>query len=275
MSSSAAPPAAGSAVAESEIRIPLRGGFLKGTVAVPPGATGLVLFVHGTGSIRLSARNVFTARILQRAGIGTLLFDPLTAAEESIDMRNGHYRFDVGLLAARLALATNWVCERHGTSGLPVGYLGTSTGSAAALVAATSPRDAVQAIVSRGGRPDLACGTLRRITAPTLFIVGGFDTEFVALNRKAQAELRCRKSLRIIPGASHLFEEAGKLERAANLAREWFLRHLHPVAASAHSGKRAGSYDAIEASNGDIRRTGEPRPVAALTVRDQRTASPR
>jgi len=234
MSSSASPPVAGSAVAESEIRIPMRGGFLNGTIAVPPDATGLVLFVHGTGSIRMSARNVFTARVLQRAGIGTLLFDPLTVAEESIDMRTGHYRFDVGLLAARLALATNWVRDRQGTSGLPVGYLGTSTGSAAALVAATSPRDEVRAIVSGGGRPDLACGTLRRITAPTLFIVGGFDTEFVALNRKAQAELRCRKSLKIIPGTSNLFEEPGKLERTANLAREWFLRHLHSVTATAH-----------------------------------------
>ncbi len=212
------------------MRIPLRGAFLNGTLDLPAGATGLVLFAHGSGSSRLSPRNAFVARTIQRAGIGTLLFDLLTASEETIDMRTRHFHFDIRLLAARLVLATKWARSRHEIRGLPVGYFGGSTGSAVALIAAASLRDQVQAVVSRGGRPDLAWDALPGVAAPTLLIVGGFDTEVIELNRKACDQLRSRKSLKIVPGASHLFEEPGALERAADLGRAWFLKHLQSVA---------------------------------------------
>ncbi len=215
---------------ESELRIPLRDAFLSGTLDVPIGASGLVIFAHGSGSSRLSPRNVFVARAIQGAGIATLLFDLLTAAEEVIDIRTRQDRFDIPLLAKRLVIATSWTRDLRGTRGLPVGYFGASTGSAAALIAAATLREQVQAVVSRGGRPDLAWDALREVMAPTLLIVGGFDSEVIGLNRKAYDELRCRKSLEIVPGASHLFEEPGALERAAALAREWFAKHLQAVA---------------------------------------------
>jgi putative phosphoribosyl transferase len=226
------------AVSENEIRIPLNGTCLKGTLNVHPGAAGLVLFAHGSGSGRSSPRNVYVARELVRAGVGALLFDLLTEEEETEDIHTGNYRFDIPLLAARLVLATEWAQRARNTRSLPIGYFGASTGSAAALIAAARLRDQVQAVVSRGGRPDLALQDLYGVAAPTLLLVGGRDAEVIALNRKAYGELRCTKSLEIIPGASHLFEESGALEQVADLASGWFLEHLHQHAA-AFSGGRA------------------------------------
>jgi dienelactone hydrolase len=221
-----------SAAVETAVRIPLRRDCLNGLLAVPAGATGLVIFVHGSGSSRLSPRNAFVARELQRAGMATLLFDLLTAPEEAADQRMGEHRLDIELLSKRVQLATNWARERRDTRELPLGYFGSNTGGAAALITAARLRERVHAVVTRGGRTDLAWEALPDIVAPTMLIVGGLDAEIVESNRRAGARLQCRRSLEIVPAASHLFEEPGALQRAAALAREWFSKNLQPVPVS-------------------------------------------
>jgi dienelactone hydrolase len=207
---------------------------LEGSLGVPHGARGLVLFAHGSGSGRHSPRNRFVAQSLRQAGLGTLLFDLLTAEEERIDERTAHLRFDIGLLAGRVVGATDWLAREPRTRDLAVGYFGASTGAAAALVAATERPDRAAAVVSRGGRPDLAGPALPRVLAPTLLIVGGHDRQVIVLNEQALAQLRVpEKELAIVPGATHLFQEPGTLEAVARLAAGWFTRHLgHPDAIS-------------------------------------------
>jgi dienelactone hydrolase len=210
----------------NEITIPLSDVELAGELQLPPGATGLVLFAHGSGSSRHSPRNQFVARRLHSAGMGTLLFDLLTAAEEQAEARSGALRFNIPLLAARLVGATRWAMEHSAARDLRFGYFGASTGAAAALIAAADLPEVIGAVVSRGGRPDLAGAALERVRAPTLLIVGGSDTAVIALNEKARDQLRCEKAMRIVPGASHLFEEPGALEAVAGLAAAWFADHL-------------------------------------------------
>jgi dienelactone hydrolase len=185
-----------------------------------------VVFAHGSGSGRFSPRNRAVADVLVRAGLATLLMDLLTAAEEAVDMRTAHLRFDVGLLGDRVVATIDWLAGDEATRDLTVGCFGASTGAAAALIAAASRPERVGAVVSRGGRPDLAGDALRRVTAPTLLIVGGNDPEVLELNRMALAALPGEARLEIVPGATHLFEEPGALERVALLARDWFLAHL-------------------------------------------------
>lgn len=198
---------------------------LGGRLELPNGALGVVVFAHGSGSSRHSPRNRFVARRLQRLRMGTLLFDLLTEREEAAERLTGHLRFDVGLLAERLVGASAWLSRRPDVQGLPLGFFGASTGAAAALLAAAhTPR--VSAVVSRGGRPDLAGAALEQVTVPTLFIVGGLDQQVLELNRVAFERLRGVKAMRVIEGASHLFEEPGKLDEAADLAAEWFKRHF-------------------------------------------------
>jgi putative phosphoribosyl transferase len=204
---------------------------LEGNLSLPERARGIVLFAHGSGSSRHSPRNRYVARVLNEAKLATLLVDLLTPDEEAVDLRTAHLRFDIGLLAGRLVGVTDWLTQYPDTRELRIGYFGASTGAAAALVAAAQHPDAVGAIVSRGGRPDLAGPALARVRAPTLLIVGGNDFEVVELNRRALAPLRCEKRLEIVPGATHLFEEPGALEEVARLAREWFERHLMPTEA--------------------------------------------
>jgi dienelactone hydrolase len=215
-------------VAERAVSVPVGadGVALDGTLAVPAGARGVVLFAHGSGSSRHSPRNRYVAGALQAAGLATLLLDLLTAGEEDVDARTGHLRFDIDLLAQRLAGATGWLAGQPDTAGLAVGYFGASTGAGAALVAAAAQPDAVRAIVSRGGRPDLAGPALARVRAPTLLIVGGNDVPVIELNRAALDALEVEKRLEIVPGATHLFEEPGTLEQVAALARNWFARYL-------------------------------------------------
>lgn len=201
---------------------------LHGDLALPDGAVGVVLFAHGSGSGRFSPRNRFVARGLQEATLATLLIDLLTKDEERIDMDTRHLRFDVDLLARRLSGAITWLGARQDTMSLPVGLFGASTGAGAALVtAAQRPRD-VHAVVSRGGRPDLAGTALAHVHAPTLLIVGGLDQPVIEHNERAQAELAAHSRLDLVPGAGHLFEEPGALEEVVRLARAWFLSHLAP-----------------------------------------------
>ncbi|HEU4343228.1 MAG TPA: dienelactone hydrolase family protein [Candidatus Binatia bacterium] len=199
---------------------------LEGNLSLPKGASGIVLFAHGSGSSRHSPRNRHVARLLNEAKLATLLIDLLTVDEEAIDARTGHLRFDIGLLAERLVAATAWLTEQPDTRYLRVGYFGASTGAGAALVAAAERPDVVSAVVSRGGRPDLAGPALARVKAPTLLIVGGNDFPVIELNLAALAQLRCEKRIVIVPGATHLFEEPGALDEVARLAREWFERYL-------------------------------------------------
>jgi dienelactone hydrolase len=206
---------------------------LEGNLSLPEGARGLVLFAHGSGSSRHSPRNRYVARLLNEAKLATLLVDLLTLDEERIDQRTAHLRFDIGLLAGRLIGATDWLTEYPDTRDLRVGNFGASTGAAAALVAAAERPQAVGAVVSRGGRPDLAGSALPRVKAPTLLIVGGNDTQVIELNWAALAQLRCEKRLAIVPGATHLFEEPGALDQVAQQAREWFETHLQPAEARA------------------------------------------
>jgi putative phosphoribosyl transferase len=200
---------------------------LRGDLSIPADAPGVVLFAHGSGSSRHSPRNQFVARTIRDAGVGTLLFDLLTKEEETIDARAGHLRFDIGLLAQRLIDATYLLKGEFDY--LKVGYFGASTGGGAALVAAAEMQDTISAVVSRGGRPDLAGDALPLVKAATLLIVGGFDYPVIEMNRGAYARLRCEKELRIVPGATHLFEEPGTLEEVARLAADWFRGHLHSV----------------------------------------------
>ena len=212
-------------IASSNVEIRSGRVILQGELSIPEGAPGVVLFAHGSGSSRHSPRNQFVARTIREAGAGTLLFDLLTREEEAIDSRTGHLRFDIGLLAERLVDATYWL--KGQLSHLSVGYFGSSTGGGAALVAAVELGDAVGAVVSRGGRPDLAGDALPLVKSPTLLIVGGLDYPVIEMNREAYARLRCEKELIIVPGATHLFEEPGTLEEVARLAANWFQRHLH------------------------------------------------
>jgi len=207
---------------QREVTIRGDGVALPGRLAVPEKAEALVLFAHGSGSSRLSRRNNYVASVLHGAGIATLLFDLLTEAEAA-DRRNV---FDIGLLASRLLLATLRIRELPPLSGLPLGYFGASTGAAAALKASVDSPVPPGAVVSRGGRPDMAAEALGRVTAPTLLIVGGADYGVIELNEAAYRALRCEKELRIVPGATHLFEEPGTLETVAELAKGWFVRHL-------------------------------------------------
>lgn len=212
---------------QREVVVEVEGVTLEGTLVVPADAQGIVLFAHGSGSSRHSPRNRYVAQVLRSQGIGTLLFDLLTRREELIDQRSGEFRFDIPFLARRLVGATGWIANNAGTRGLKVGYFGASTGAAGALVAGAQLPTAISAIVSRGGRPDLAGRALAVVRAPTLLIVGGNDTPVITMNREALAQLQCAdKKLVLIPGATHLFEEPGTLEAAAKVAAEWFSRHF-------------------------------------------------
>jgi putative phosphoribosyl transferase len=206
---------------------------LEGNLAIPQGAKGIVLFAHGSGSSRHSPRNRYVAQILRQAGLATLLIDLLTADEEQIDLRTRHLRFDIQLLADRLVGATEWLERNPETRDLNIGYFGASTGAAAALVAAAERPESVKAIVSRGGRPDLAASVLHNVQAPSLLIVGALDTPVIEMNKEAFKLLQVERNLLIVPGATHLFEEAGKLEEVARLAAGWFTRHLGQAAISA------------------------------------------
>jgi putative phosphoribosyl transferase len=205
---------------------------LEGNLSLPDGARGVVLFAHGSGSSRHSPRNRSVAEALRRGGLATLLIDLLTADEEAVDLRTADLRFDIGLLTGRLVAATDWLAQGGPTRGLRVGYFGASTGAGAALAAAAERPEAVGAVVSRGGRPDLAGPALGRVRAPTLLIVGGRDVPVIDLNREALAQLPGAATLEIVPGATHLFEEPGTLEQVARLARDWFTRHLAPAGAA-------------------------------------------
>ena len=211
---------------ELPVRIPIKGAFLEGSLSVPEGAFGIVLFVHGSGSSRFSPRNRFVALSLQKAGLATLLFDLLTPTEEQIDAETRHLRFDIGLLEGRLLASTDWIDGEPGLASLRLGYFGASTGAAAALVAAARRPDRVGAVVSRGGRPDLAGPALPLVQAPTQLLVGSEDREVIDLNRRAARKMRAVHSLEIIPGATHLFEEPGALEEVAHRATAWFTRWL-------------------------------------------------
>jgi pimeloyl-ACP methyl ester carboxylesterase len=205
---------------------------LEADLGIPVGARGIVLFAHGSGSSRYSPRNRYVASVLREAGLATLLADLLTESEEAIDERAAQLRFDIGLLTGRVIAAVDWLGQQADTRDLPVGLFGASTGAAAALAAAAERPDRVGAVVSRGGRPDLAPEALPRVAAPTLLIVGNLDAPIVRLNEQAYAELRCERDLKLVPRAGHLFEEPGALEAVAGLARDWFLRHLRwPVPA--------------------------------------------
>lgn len=211
---------------ENDVKIPFGSVVLNGTLNVPSGATGIVLFAHGSGSGRFSPRNKYVARKFNKAKVGTLLFDLLTSDEEEEDMVTAEYRFDIGLLAQRLIGATEWIKKDPLTNNCAIGYFGASTGAAAALIAAAKLPNDIVAVVSRGGRPDLAADYLPQVVAPTMLLVGGRDTEVIELNRQAMNQMSSEKKLVIIPGATHLFEEPGTLEKVAELSTGWFLRYL-------------------------------------------------
>jgi len=207
-----------------EVQIQSGAAVLQGELNIPAGARGVVLFAHGSGSSRHSPRNQFVARTIRGAGVGTLLFDLLTGEEEAIDLRTRHLRFDIGLLAERLVDATHWL--KADMSHLNVGYFGSSTGGGAALVAAAELGETIGAVVSRGGRPDLAGAALPQVKSPTLLIVGGLDYAVIEMNQEAYEQMICEKELKIVRGATHLFEEPGTLEAVASLAADWFQRYL-------------------------------------------------
>jgi dienelactone hydrolase len=213
-------------VSERHVRVPAGQVTLEGDLCLPGGAHGIVLFAHGSGSSRRSPRNRQVARALNRAGLATLLMDLLTAEEEAVDVRTAQLRFDIGLLAERLVDAADWLPGEPTTRSLRLGCFGASTGAAAALVTAAERPEAVGAVVSRGGRPDLAGAALDEVRAPTLLIVGGDDLPVIDLNLIALDRLRCERRLAIVPGATHLFEEPGTLDRVSELARDWFGRYL-------------------------------------------------
>jgi dienelactone hydrolase len=204
------------------VHIPANGIYLEGALVIPPQARGIVLFAHGSGSSRHSPRNNFVAQVLHTAGMGTLLIDLLTREEDSVYEN----RFDIELLTWRLERATQWLVDQPQSASLTIGYFGASTGAAAALQAAATFGSSIGAVVSRGGRPDLAMAALDRVESPTLLIVGGLDDVVIELNRKAFRKLKAKKHLAIVPGATHLFEEPGTLQEVARLAAEWFRTHL-------------------------------------------------
>ena len=208
------------------VKIPVGALLLDGDLDVPTSAPGIVLFAHGSGSSRFSPRNRQVAGVLRDAGLATLLMDLLTPDEERIDEVTRQLRFDIALLAERLVAATDWVHAQPATRALRIGYFGASTGAAAALIAAAERPDLVAAVVSRGGRPDLARTRLGEVRAPTLLLVGGLDAPVIDMNREAFDLLRAEKQLEIVPGATHLFEERGRLEQVARLARDWFVGHF-------------------------------------------------
>lgn len=211
----------------SEIQIPIDSITLEGNLTIPEGVKGIVVFAHGSGSSRFSPRNRYVAQELQNEGLGTLLFDLLTAEEERIDMITAQLRFDIDLLADRLVSVTNWLLTNRETKNLNIGYFGASTGAAAALIAAKEHANIIKAVVSRGGRPDLAEKALPDVKAPTLLIVGGEDYQVIEMNQWALDRLKAeQKELKIVSGATHLFEEPGTLEEVANLAGEWFKKYL-------------------------------------------------
>lgn len=212
--------------ASESVTLRLPDATLEGVLTLPPGGEAMVVFAHGSGSSRFSPRNRAVAEYLNRAGLGTLLFDLLTAEENRIDERTREYRFDIQLLGRRMGQALDWLGRRPDTRELKTGLFGASTGAAAALVAAAERPDRVGAVVSRGGRPDLAGEALSAVRAPTLLIVGGLDTAVIGMNRDAAARLRCHQDMAIVPGATHLFQEPGKLDQVQDLAARWFLRHL-------------------------------------------------
>ncbi len=215
---------------ERDVSIDLGKVTLQGILGLPVAPSGIVLFVHGSGSGRFSPRNQFVAEVLRSRGIATLLFDLLTAEEEAIDQRTSQLRFNIRLLAKRLVGATRWVMRNPELQGLEIGYFGASTGAAAALVAAAQLPGTIATVVSRGGRPDLAGDALGSLQPPTLLIVGGIDEPVITLNQEALDELHCpEKKLVVIPGATHLFEETGALAEAADVAADWFARHFTPV----------------------------------------------
>jgi pimeloyl-ACP methyl ester carboxylesterase len=210
----------------NEVQIQAGRAVLSGSLTIPENAIALVLFAHGSGSSRHSPRNQFVARTLNHAGLGTLLFDLLTPGEEQIDTYTREHRFNIGLLAERLLYATRWARKQKETRDLRIGYFGSSTGGAAALVTAAELPQDVGAVVSRGGRPDLAGDALPKVEAPTLLIVGGNDDIVIELNEMARDQMKCEVKLEIVPGASHLFEEPGALEKVAKLASDWFVSHI-------------------------------------------------
>jgi dienelactone hydrolase len=210
----------------SEVQIQAGRAILPGNLTVPEKAVALVLFAHGSGSSRHSPRNQFVARTLHDAGLATLLFDLLTPEEEATDIRTREHRFNIGLLAERLVHATRWAKRQEQTRDLQIGYFGSSTGGGAALVAAVELPQDVGAVVSRGGRPDLAGDALPKVQAPTLLIVGSNDDIVIELNEMARDRMRCEVKQEIVPGATHLFEEPGTLEKVAKLAGDWFVHHL-------------------------------------------------
>jgi putative phosphoribosyl transferase len=222
-------------VQHDEVQISVDGVTLEAELTMPRSPTGIVLFAHGSGSGRHSPRNQFVAWKLQCAGLGTLLLDLLTRQEELDDTPDGHLRFNVRMLARRLTAATVWSATHHLTRNLSVGYFGASTGAAAALVAASRLGSAIAAVVSRGGRPDLASAELPHVVTPTLLIVGGHDKAVLELNRTAYAQLSGEKQLEIVPNATHLFEEPGAINAVAALASDWFRRYLVPNCAPTNS----------------------------------------
>jgi pimeloyl-ACP methyl ester carboxylesterase len=216
-------------VTSASVEIPAAGVVLEGDIDVPEAARGVVVFVHGSGSSRHSPRNRYVAGELEKAGLATVLIDLLTLDEERADARTGQFRFDIGLLAARVIALTDWLAEHEPTADLGVGLFGASTGAAAALIGAAARPERVEAVVSRGGRPDLAGHFLALVRQPTLLIVGGRDDVVIELNRQAMEKLAGEVRLEIVPGATHLFEEPGALEQVARLTRDWFVHHLHGV----------------------------------------------
>jgi putative phosphoribosyl transferase len=210
----------------NEVQIQSGGAVLSGNLTVPENAVGLVLFAHGSGSSRHSTRNQFVARMLNQAGLATLLFDLLTPEEEATDVHAHEHRFNIGLLAERLVHATRWAKQQDETRDLSIGYFGSSTGGAAALVAAAEIPQDIGAVVSRGGRPDLAHEALPKVQPPTLLIIGGNDDIVIELNEMARDQMRCEVKLEIVAGATHLFEEPGALEKVAKLASDWFNAHF-------------------------------------------------
>lgn len=211
---------------QMELKIPVGNVEVEGTLYLPSDVRGVVVFVHGSGSSRFSPRNQYVAKTFNRAALGTLLFDLLTSEEEEEDELTAHYRFNIDMLSERLLGVTEWLRTDASTRNLKLGYFGASTGAAAALIAAAKLPDAVAAVVSRGGRPDLAGKYLPQVKAPTLLLVGGWDEQVIELNRQAQSQMHNQNKLVIIPEATHLFEEPGKLDEVAQHSTEWFLQFL-------------------------------------------------